>query len=120
MKMKFNFTIFAHLFFIFIFFSIQEELNSKNSRSEIEVAANEDLMREHGILNRLLLVYQEIARRIDNHEKFDIQLLAKSSKIVRVFLEDYHEKLEEEYIFPKFEKAGKQPAIPAEHFSLGD
>lgn len=72
-----------------------------------EVSANEDLMREHGILNRLLLIYQEIARRIEHKQDFPIDALTKSSKLVRNFLEDYHEKLEEEYIFPRFEKANQ-------------
>lgn len=89
-------------------FSNQGQPPSERPVEQEEVSTNEDLMREHGILNRLLLIYQEIARRIDNHEQFDIQLLAKSASIVRTFLEDYHEKLEEEFIFPKFEKAGKQ------------
>lgn len=73
-----------------------------------EVSANEDLMREHGILNRLLLIYQEISRRIDNHEQIEAEVLANAANIVRKFLENYHEKLEEEFIFPKFERAGKQ------------
>lgn len=72
-----------------------------------EVSTNEDLMREHGILNRLLLVYQEIANRIEKNQDFPIDSLAKSAKLVRNFLEDYHEKLEEEYIFPRFEKANQ-------------
>lgn len=73
-----------------------------------EVSANEDLMREHGILNRLLLIYQEIARRIDNSEHFEIESLKTAAQTARRFLEDYYEKLEEEFIFPKFEQAGKQ------------
>ncbi len=75
--------------------------------SEEGVSPNEDLMREHGILNRLLLVYQEIVRRIDNHETFPIQTLTESAKLVRNFIENYHEKLEEEYVFSQFEKAGQ-------------
>jgi hemerythrin-like domain-containing protein len=73
-----------------------------------EVAPTEDLMREHGILNRLLLIYQEISRRIDNHESFPVGSLTESAHIVRSFLEDYHEKLEENFVFPVFEKVGKQ------------
>lgn len=87
------------------------ELNKKAEENQIqqeEVAPNEDLMREHGILNRLLLIYQEISKRIDNRESFPIKSLSESANIVRSFLEDYHEKLEEDYIFPVFEKAGKQ------------
>lgn len=92
---------------LLIFFLPFVAFSSQPTEQE-EVSANEDLMREHGILNRLLLIYQEIARRIDNHEHFDLQALTKSANIVKTFLEDYHEKLEEEFIFPKFEKAGKQ------------
>lgn len=74
---------------------------------EEKVSANEDLMREHGILNRLLLIYQEIAKRIEQKKDFPIDALAKSAKLMRNFLEDYHEKLEEEFIFPRFEKANQ-------------
>ncbi|WP_059359363.1 hemerythrin domain-containing protein [Parachlamydia acanthamoebae] len=79
----------------------------KETLTSEEISPNEDLMREHGVLNRLLLIYQEIARRIDNHEAFPVQILAKTAKIVRDFLEDYHEKLEEEYVFPQFVKANQ-------------
>lgn len=80
---------------------------AKKSVVQEEVSANEDLMREHGILNRLLLIYQEIARRIERDQDFPIDSLAKSAKLVRDFVENYHEKLEEEYIFPRFEKANQ-------------
>lgn len=75
--------------------------------AEEEVSANEDLMREHGVLSRLLLIYQEIASRIENFQEFPIESLSDSVSLIRSFVEDYHEKLEEEYIFPQFENAGK-------------
>ena len=34
-------------------------------------------------------------------------MLAKAAGLVRKFVEDYHEKLEEEHLFPRFEKAKK-------------
>ena len=74
---------------------------------EEEVSANEDLMREHGILNRLLLIYQEIAKRIEHNQDFPIDALIRSAKLIRNFLENYHEKLEEEFIFPRFEQANQ-------------
>lgn len=83
-------------------------LNGCSSIEQEEISVNEDLMQEHGVLNRLLLVYEEVAKRIDNDEPFEIDALAKAAVIVRNFLEDHHEKLEEEYIFTKFEEAGKQ------------
>lgn len=95
------------LTFSLAFLSLTAQNDALPSTEE-EVSANEDLMREHGILNRLLLIYQEIARRIDNYESFDAQILENAANIVRNFIEDYHEKLEEEFIFPLFEKAGKQ------------
>jgi hemerythrin-like domain-containing protein len=82
-----------------------KEQKTGAAMSEEEVSPNEDLMREHGILNRLLLIYQEIVRRIENHEQFPLQAITDSAKIVRKFLEDYHEKLEEDHVFPRLEKA---------------
>jgi hemerythrin-like domain-containing protein len=74
---------------------------------EEEVAPAEDLMREHGVLNRLLLVYEEGVRRLEAKERFDAAVLGDAAGIVRHFIEDYHEKLEEDYLFPRFEKAGR-------------
>ncbi|MGA8689464.1 MAG: hypothetical protein WB662_06030, partial [Methyloceanibacter sp.] len=33
------------------------------------------------------------------------------AKIVREFIEDYHEKQEEDYVFPRFKKAGKMDLL---------
>jgi hemerythrin-like domain-containing protein len=73
----------------------------------IEVSPLEDLMREHGLLDRILLIYQEIYVRLDKEREFPPEVLNESAGIVRSFIEDYHEKLEEDYIFPRFEKAGR-------------
>lgn len=68
----------------------------------------EDLMSEHGILNRILLIYEESIKRFNAPEKsFNPDVLKESVNIIRTFIEDYHEKTEENYIFPKFEEAGK-------------
>src|ERR1700686_4828141 len=71
------------------------------------VSTNEDLMREHGVLNRVLLIYDEAIRRIQASEKFDPAVIIKSAGLIKSFIEDYHEKLEEDHIFPRFEQAGK-------------
>jgi len=75
-------------------------------REEEEVSPAEDLMREHGALNRLLLVYEECARRIDENAPVPREL-GDAAELIRRFVEDYHEKLEEDFLFPRFEKAGK-------------
>src|SRR5215217_3139344 len=73
----------------------------------IEVTASEDLMREHGILRRALLVYQESAVRLrQDPASIPSDALEKTANLFRVFGEDYHERtLEEVYIFPILKKS---------------
>jgi hemerythrin-like domain-containing protein len=72
-----------------------------------EVTATEDLMREHGILRRALLVYQEsVVKLRQDAGAFPADALEKTAQLFRVFGEDYHEKrLEEGYIIPLIKKA---------------
>jgi len=73
-----------------------------------EVGPAEDLMREHGVLNRILLIYEESLHRLTTSPSdLKPESLAAAADIVRRFIEEYHEKLEEDYIFPRFEKAGR-------------
>jgi hemerythrin-like domain-containing protein len=73
-----------------------------------EVSPVEDLMREHGVLDRILLIYGEILwRRLPSGAEFPPEVLSNGADLVRRFIEDYHEKLEEDYVFPRFEEAGK-------------
>jgi hemerythrin-like domain-containing protein len=69
------------------------------------VSPAEDLMREHGVLNRILLIYDNCRSRLVNNEHFDMEAINNSAQIIRTFVEDYHEKLEEDFLFPRFEKA---------------
>jgi len=73
-----------------------------------EVPATEDLMREHGVLRRALLVYAETVPKLrGNPSSIAPDALQKTAKLFRAFGEDYHEKkLEEAYIFPAIVKAG--------------
>ena len=78
---------------------------------EEEVSPNEDLMREHGVLKRVLLVYQEIIDRINRGSDFPPETVIASANIIRSFIEDYHEKLEENYLFPRLKKADTLVAL---------
>jgi hemerythrin-like domain-containing protein len=78
--------------------------DAKNLTEEAEVSAPEDLMREHGVLNRILLIYDEGVRRLKAKEELPSDALRQTAEIVRKFLEDYHSKLEENFIFTEFEK----------------
>ncbi len=77
------------------------------AKQEEEVPPTEDLMREHGVLRRLLLVYREVIRRLDAHEKLAADPIAHAATIIRAFIEDYHERDEEEYLFPRLRKANQ-------------
>jgi hemerythrin-like domain-containing protein len=74
---------------------------------EEEVSPGEDLMREHGVLRRILLVYGEAVSRLEADKDLPPEPLADSAGIIRSFIEDYHEKLEEDYLFPRFKKASE-------------
>ncbi|MBI4774690.1 MAG: hemerythrin domain-containing protein [Deltaproteobacteria bacterium] len=80
---------------------------AKEELQETEISPAEDLMREHGILRRLLLIYDEVLRRMDKNTETPAEVISGSAGIVRRFIENYHEKLEEEEVFPRFNKAGR-------------
>jgi hemerythrin-like domain-containing protein len=74
-----------------------------------EVEALEDLMREHGVLRRALLVYAEAATRLARGEGGEVPMgpLRDTAALFRSFGEDYHERsLEEKHVFPVLLKAG--------------
>jgi hemerythrin-like domain-containing protein len=79
----------------------------KKEADEDEISPVEDLMREHGLLNRIMMIYDNCRARLVNKEEFQVDALTNSANIIRSFVEDYHEKLEEKYLFPRFVNANK-------------
>ena len=79
----------------------------KDEDEEKEVSPPEDLMQEHGLLNRILLIYDHCRTSLVNKQSFDPAVLLSSAGIIRTFVEDYHEKQEENYLFPRFKKANQ-------------
>ena len=69
------------------------------------VTAPEDLMKEHGVLNRCLLIYEEGMRRMQNKEPVTPEVFQHTAQMIQKFVEQYHEKNEEQHIFPVFERA---------------
>ncbi len=80
---------------------------------EAEVTPGEDLMQEHGALERILLIYDEGVRRIEAGQALDLTVLAGAAGIVRRFVEDYHERLEEQLVFPRLQAAHRETALVA-------
>lgn len=82
------------------------------------VTPGEDLMQEHGVNDRILLIYDEAARRIETGAELDVALVARAAGIVRRFVEDYHERNEEEFVFPRMaatEQAELVKTLRAQH-----
>ena len=75
--------------------------------AEVDVTPTEDLMREHGVLRRLMLMMDDLGRRLQGSAEFPLSALTQIASLSHRFIQDYHEKDEEEYLFPRFEKAGK-------------
>jgi len=65
------------------------EAESKETKRESEeaeeVAPTEDLMREHGVLKRVLLVYPEVTRRVNAREDVPPEAVKDSAGIIRRF-----------------------------------
>jgi hemerythrin-like domain-containing protein len=73
---------------------------------EEEVTPPEDLMREHGVLDRVLLIYEAGIKRFNANDDFDPAVITDAANVIKDFIEDYHEKSEENFLFPRFQKAG--------------
>jgi len=86
---------------------------ARAAEEEAEVGPAEDLMREHGVLRRVLFLYDEAAHRLDGSAALPLDALAGAAGIVKRVIEDYHEKLEENFVFPRLEKARQLTALTA-------
>lgn len=82
-------------------------LSACSGGEDDDVGAVEDLMREHGILRRAILVFRQCAARLGGAQAVEAEALHRTAQLFRDFGEDYHErKLEEQNIFPALRKAG--------------
>src|SRR3989442_11113031 len=84
------------------------QASAKDNEKEPEVTATEDLMREHGVIRRALLVYFESVPKLrQSPSSVDPAALHRTAELFRTFGEDYHERmLEEQHIFPVVRKQG--------------
>ena len=74
---------------------------------EQEVGPVEDVMREHGVLRRCMIVYSEAATRLRDGDRIDPQAIQRTAELFRRFGEGYHEmQLDELHIFPQVKQAG--------------
>jgi len=68
---------------------------------------DDDLMREHGVLKRVLLCYREMIRRVQAGGPLSAPDLHDAALIIHDYIEGFHEGLEEGYVFPRLRAAGQ-------------
>ena len=85
---------------------VERKDESSEKEAEEKISPVEDLMREHGVLNRILLIYEDSIKKLSTGKEFSVKTLSDAAGIIQHFIQDYHEKLEEYYLFPQFRKAG--------------
>ena len=77
---------------------------------ELPLSPPEDLMREHGLLNRVLLVYREAIRRIKKGEPVPHKEIGTAAGVIRELIHDHHEHVEERHLFSALLRAGRHTA----------
>ena len=77
------------------------------------IPPTEDLLLEHGVLRRIMLIYDDLVRRLNQGEDIPGHVLTEANDIIRRFGQDYHERHEERYVFNRFSKAGKMVKLVA-------
>ena len=102
--------LFSVLFFVCMLLPLASCSINKKDHVEMDIPLTEDLMREHGILRRVLLMYEEIIGRVETNKPLPIDGATQAVEIIKTFIQEYHEKLEEDYIFPLV-KTGEKVAL---------
>lgn len=87
--------------------------DKQEQKKEEEVSPVEDLMREHGVLRRIMLIYDHARLRLEVGGEYPVETLRDAAGVIRRFIEEYHEKLEEDHIFPLFEKVSSHADLAA-------
>ncbi|MGA9141126.1 MAG: hemerythrin domain-containing protein [Methanocella sp.] len=65
-----------------------------------------ELMRGHGVADRIMLVYERAIKDWKAGEKIDLQPVGQAARIARSFVSGCHEQCEERYLFPVFRAEG--------------
>jgi hemerythrin-like domain-containing protein len=82
------------------------------------IPPDDDLMREHGVLKRVLLCYRKMITQAQSGTRLSAAHVQGSALIVHDFIEGFHEGLEEGYVFPRLAKgplAGTVETLLVQH-----
>ena len=64
----------------------------------------EKLMLGHGLFSRVLLIYDACRKHLLKNETFPLEALSGAAAFVRDFIENYYERMQEEFLFPHFQR----------------
>ncbi len=89
-----------------IFLQVHQPLKEKGEKLEGQVSSPaEDLMKEHGAIERIMLLYQRMIEKAITGQEIDVSVIHRASNLVSEYVAGHHEHDEEQYIFPKFREA---------------
>jgi hemerythrin-like domain-containing protein len=71
------------------------------------IPPDDDLMREHGVLKRVLLCYRAMTAQAQPGHPLPAAHMQDAALIIHDFIEGFHEGLEEGYVFPRLRSAGQ-------------
>ncbi len=85
---------------------------SKSGQSEGDAeTAIEIMARQHGVLCRAVAVLEEIRGGMDARMDLPPETIGGTVEIVRLFIVGHHQQMEEKFIYPVFDAAGKMSAL---------
>jgi len=85
----------------------RRQATPKTKATEGGITATERLMRDSGVLLRILSIYEAGGRRLGGGEDIAPVIFTQAAETMRDFVHGYHEKQEDEQVFPRFKKAGR-------------
>lgn len=84
---------------------------AKETEPVVAATAIEIFDRHHGLLNRAIAILEEIRGGMDARMDLPPEIIGETVEIIRRFGMNYHQKLEEQFVFPAFEAANKMGAL---------
>jgi hemerythrin-like domain-containing protein len=69
-----------------------------------KVSATEELCMEHAMIDRVLLAIDHTLKTAGRSKKADLTPVTKGCELIKAALVQHHMKIEEDHIYPKFEK----------------
>ncbi|MCB4791571.1 MAG: hemerythrin domain-containing protein [Elusimicrobia bacterium] len=107
MNKIFSFTI---MFFSAIsFYSMATASDSSFSQAGGADKSIEDFFaQQHAAVTRVVVIYNDILSRLENKETPPLDAYREATHISRDFMQNFHEKMEEKYIFSRFRKPSRE------------